>query len=241
MVENKERIALYTVIKLKIIELIKTGKYKADDQLPTEIEFCEKYNVSRTTVRLALQQLELEGFVKKIQGKGTFVSSEKIQTPITQKIQSFSEQMKGRNAESKVIEFELIPADEAIAHILNIEENDPVIKLVRIRFAEKEPLQYHTSYIPWKIAPGLSKEECTGSGSLFELLNTKYNVDISEGIESIELTLTDEAVSNYLNVPLNSPAFLSESKTFDKKNNIIEYAQIITRGDRTKFMIKQTY
>lgn len=239
MLKDQERLALYTVVKLKIIELIKAGKYKVDDQLPTELEFCEKYNVSRTTVRLALQQLELEGFVKKIQGKGTFVSSEKIQTPLTQKIQSFSEQMKGRSVKSKVIEFEVIPADEAIAQILNMEENDAVIKLVRIRYAEMEPLQYHTSYIPWKIAPGLSTEECTGS--LFELLNTKYNANISESIESIELTLTGEAVSKYLNVPLNSPAFLSESKTFDKKNNIIEYAQIITRGDRTKFTMKQTY
>lgn len=63
--------ALYSVIKFKIIELIKSGKYQANDQLPTESEFCEQYDVSRTTVRLALQQLELEGYIKRIQGKGT--------------------------------------------------------------------------------------------------------------------------------------------------------------------------
>lgn len=61
--------ALYSVIKFKIIELIKSGKYQANDQLPTESEFCEQYDVSRTTVRLALQQLELEGYIKRIQGK----------------------------------------------------------------------------------------------------------------------------------------------------------------------------
>lgn len=239
MIEAIPGVALYTIIKFKIIELIKSGKYQANDQLPTESEFCEEYNVSRTTVRLALQQLELEGFVKKVQGKGTFVSIAKIQTPITQKIQSFAEQMQGRNSESKVLELEVIPADLAIAHILGITEQDPIIKLVRLRYAENEPIQYHTSYIPWKVAPGLTSDEC--NKSLFEVLRTKYKIYISKGTESIEPILTDEVVSNYLNIPVGSPSFLSESTTYDEKGTAVEYAQIITRGDRTKFVVEQSY
>lgn len=239
MSEQKKELALYTTIKFKIIELIKSGKYKVNDQLPTESEFCEEYNVSRTTVRLALQQLELEGYLKRIQGKGTFVSMAKIQTPLTQKIRSFAQQMQGRNSKSEVIELEVIPANQTIASILEIEEKDPVIKLVRLRYADKEPIQYHTSYIPWKVAPGLSIEDC--QNSLFEVLRTKYGISISRGIESIEPILSDEVVSNYLNIPVNSPSFLSESTTYDDKDSVIEYAQIITRGDRTKFVVEQSY
>ncbi len=128
--------ALYSVIKFKIIELIKSGKYQANDQPPTESEFCEQYDVSRTTVRLALQQLELEGYIKRIQGKGTFVSAAKIQTPIPHKITSFAEQMRGLRSESKVLELVVIPADHSIAELLKMKENEPVNKLVRVRYAE---------------------------------------------------------------------------------------------------------
>lgn len=238
-IEQKHGEALYTTIKLKIIELIKSGKYKNNEQLPTESEFCEQYHVSRTTVRLALQQLELEGYVNRIQGKGTFVSMDKIQTPYTQKIRSFAEQMEGRNSKSEVLSLDVIPADPAIASILEISEKDPVIKLIRLRYADSEPIQYHTSYIPWQVAPGMSAEDC--KESLFEILRTKFDVSISHGQESIEPILSDEMVSKYLNIPVGSPTFLTESKTFDNKNQTIEYAQIITRGDRTKFVVEQTY
>ncbi|MED1818208.1 transcriptional regulator GamR [Bacillus subtilis] len=231
--------ALYSVIKFKIIELIKSGKYQANDQLPTESEFCEQYDVSRTTVRLALQQLELEGYIKRIQGKGTFVSAAKIQTPIPHRITSFAEQMRGLRSESKVLELVVIPADHSIAELLKMKENEPVNKLVRVRYAEGEPLRYHTSYIPWKAAPGLAQEECTGS--LFELLRTKYNIEISRGTESIEPILTDETISGHLLTNVGAPAFLSESLTYDKNEEVVEYAQIITRGDRTKFTVEQSY
>ncbi|MEC1355174.1 GntR family transcriptional regulator [Bacillus sonorensis] len=239
MTEEKRNVALYSVIKFKIIELIKSGKYKANDQLPTESEFCEQYHVSRTTVRLALQQLELEGYIKRIQGKGTFVSAAKIQAPIPHKITSFAEQMKGLRSESKVLELVVIPADQSIAELLQINENDPVNKLVRIRYAEDEPLQYHTSYIPWKIAPALVQEECTGS--LFALLRSKYNIRIERGTEWIEPILTDETISKHLLINVGAPVFLSESITYDDQGAVVEYAQIITRGDRTKFIVEQQY
>ncbi|MCO4852138.1 transcriptional regulator GamR [Bacillus vallismortis] len=231
--------ALYSVIKFKVIELIKSGKYQANDQLPTESEFCEQFAVSRTTVRLALQQLELEGYIKRIQGKGTFVSAAKIQTPIPHMITSFAEQMRGLCSESKVLELVVIPADHSIAELLKMKEGEPVNKLIRVRYAEGEPLQYHTSYIPWKAAPGLAQEEC--AGSLFELLRTKYNIEISRGTESIEPILTDETISSHLLTNVGAPAFLSESLTYDKNEEIVEYAHIITRGDRTKFTVEQSY
>ncbi len=156
-------------------------------------------------MRLALQQLELEGYIKRIQGKGTFVSAAKIQTPIPHKITSFAEQMRGLRSESKVLELVVIPADHSIAELLKMKENEPVNKLVRVRYAEGEPLQYHTSYIPWKAAPGLAQEECTGS--LFELLRTKYNIEISRGTESIEPILTDETISGHLLTNVGAPAF----------------------------------
>ncbi|MCC3359190.1 GntR family transcriptional regulator [Bacillus sp. REN16] len=238
---KSEGVALYTTIKNKIIELIKSGNYEVDHQLPTESEFCEEYKVSRTTVRLALQQLEYEGYVSRIQGKGTFVSLDQISASSrNQKFRSSAElQMRGQNTETEVLGLVVIPADQSIASTLQIAEMDPVIKLYRIQYADKVPIQYITSYIPWRVAPGLTVEEC--KGSLIETLHSKYSIKIARGTELIEPKLSDEVASSYLKIPKGSPTFLSESRTYDDKDNIIEYAHIITRGDRAKLVVEQSY
>jgi GntR family transcriptional regulator len=81
--EEKPGTVLYSIVKDKIADLIKSGEYAVGEQLPTELALCEQFQVSRTTVRLALQQLELEGRIYRVQGKGTFVSKPKIRHTMT--------------------------------------------------------------------------------------------------------------------------------------------------------------
>jgi len=239
MLEGKQGTSLYFIVKEKLLALIKAGAYKIGDQLPTELELCQEYDVSRTTIRLALQQLEFEGFIQKVQGKGTFVSKPRIRETITRNIRTFVEQMKdlGFSYQSKVLELMLIPADYSLAETLHIEENDPVVKLVRVRNADAEPLQYVTSYLPWRVAPGLVNDDI--SGSLFDLLRTKYQVNICRSVESIEPVLITEAISPYLDVPAGSPAFSVESLTYSDEGHPIEFSCGIVRGDRFKFTMER--
>jgi GntR family transcriptional regulator len=232
---------LYSIVKNKIVELIKSGKYTVGNQLPTETEFCNEFNVSRTTVRLALQQLELEGRIYKVQGKGTFVAKPKVRQSLTAGVKSFAEQMidQGLRPESKVLDLSVIPACSLLAESLQMEENDPLTKLVRLRYADNDPLQHETSYIPWKFAPGLVHDDC--QGSLFHLLRTKYNLKIVRTVEHIEPILTDETISPYLKIPVGAPAFSVETVTFTEGDVPIEYSQGIFRGDRSKFVIERNY
>lgn len=85
--------ALHSIIKDSIIDLIKNGEYKPNTKLPTEAEFCETYKVSRTTVRTALQQLTVEGYIYRVQGRGTFVSENKVRQFLTSTVEQFSEQI----------------------------------------------------------------------------------------------------------------------------------------------------
>jgi GntR family transcriptional regulator len=239
--EIRQGTALYYVVKEKITDMIKSGQYKVGDQLPTESELCKEFKVSRTTIRMALHQLELEGKIHRKQGKGTFVSKPKIEDSLNQHVKSFVEQMTelGIRPHSKVLELQVIPAYHSLAGALNIEEKDPVIKLVRLRYGDTEPLQYVTSYIPWKIAPELIYDDCTGS--LFELLRNKYHVKLHRSTEYLEPILTDETVSKCLNVPTGAPAFLIESFTYSTENIPVEYAHIIVRGDRMKFVTERYF
>jgi GntR family transcriptional regulator len=240
MTEDKQGAALYFRVKEKLLALIKSGVYAIGAKLPTESELCQEYEVSRTTVRQALQQLEFEGHIQRVQGKGTFVSKPKIRESLTRNIRTFVEQMKdlGVSAHSKVLEHLVIPADNALAETLHIEEKDPVIKLVRLRYADNEPLQYVTSYLPWRVAPGLINDDC--SGSLFDLLKSKYDVKINRSVESIEPVLIEESISHLLDTLAGTPAFSLTSLTYNDEEQPIEYSYGIVRGDRFKFTMERS-
>ncbi|MGG3470394.1 GntR family transcriptional regulator [Neobacillus pocheonensis] len=238
---RKPGTALYFELKEKIKNMISSGIYPVGSKLPTETELCNKFEVSRTTVRLALQQLEFEGVIQKFQGKGTFVLQPKIKEKLTPKITSFSEQMHdaGLSSYSKVLAMEIIPAFPSLADSLEINHNDPVIKLVRLRFGGTEPFQHSTSYVPWNVAPTLIKDDC--SGSLFELLRVKYQINIWKSVETIEPILSNQEVSEMLNIPSGSPAFSLESLTYSSDHVPIEYSFTILRGDRSKFVLERYY
>ncbi len=233
--------ALYAIIKTKIETEITSGIYKPGDALPTEFKLCHDYDVSRTTIRLALQQLELEGRIHKVQGKGTFVSKPKIHQSLTSVNQGFREQMiaQGLEPKTKVLSIKVIPAEASLAEHLNINEKDPVNQLIRIRYADEEPLQYETSYIPWRMAPGLVDEDC--HGSLFELLRLKFNIQIHRTLESIEPILISDHISKHMNISTGTPAFSVETTTYNNDQSPLEFSIAVFRGDRSKFTVERHY
>lgn len=238
---SDQQLPLHTLIKEHILDMIQTGKYQVDDKLPTEAELCEQFNVSRTTSRLALQQLALEGKVYRVSGKGTFVSKPKVRHNVTAPRLSFFEQMhaQGLQPSNKIIDFQVIPATRFLAETLNVQEMDPVNKITRIRYADNDPLIYETSHIPWKLAPGLTAEDC--KESIFQLLLRKYKLPIKRTLESIEPVLVDDYIGKFLNIPAGTPILLIETVTYTDDDLPIEYAHGYYRGDRAKFVVERNF
>ncbi|UKS27075.1 GntR family transcriptional regulator [Paenibacillus sp. HWE-109] len=235
---KKEGVALYHTVKEKLHEMIEEGKYLPGQQFPTESDLCEKFSVSRTTIRLALNQLKLEGHIYQVQGKGTFVSMPKLEQSVAP-YRSFKDHLQGRGQqlESKVLEFTVISADKRLAKTLQIAEQDAVFRIERIRYADEIPLLFSITYIPWKITPGLTKEEC--SGSLYALIKDKFSIQLSHCMESMEPILIDEAISKHLNVPIGAPSFLLNTITYSNSHIPLEYSHEIIRGDRAKFTFER--
>ncbi|MDB4865796.1 MAG: putative GntR family transcriptional regulator [Cohnella sp.] len=233
--------SLYKQVKDKLLDAIRSGTYQIGDQLPTEQEFCELYNVSRTTVRLALQQLDMEGRIKKIQGKGTFVVKGKIPHYTSASISSFPEQMQllGRRAERKVLEATVIPAAPPIDDLLTIPPVSPVTKLARLRIADDEPIAYEVSYIPWHVAPGLASDDCTGS--LFKLLREKYGVRIVRSVEALEPVIVNPEIAELLKIETGTPAFLMKTVSYNDNETPVEYSTSYFRNDTSNFIIERHY
>ncbi|OXS54372.1 GntR family transcriptional regulator [Bacillus sp. V-88] len=241
MKDTQEPKALHSHVKEKIIEMIKNKEYEPNSKLPTEAEFCDTFNVSRTTIRTALQQLTLEGYVYREQGRGTFVAEEKVSQILSSTIDNYTEQLRlqGKKPKIKVLSLNVIPAESAVEKTLELKNGDPVNRLERVRYSDGLPLQYEVAYLPWYKTPGLDKDEC--EKSLYKLLETQFELNIKKTVESIELFLADERVSEKLEVPEGTPCFMIETTAFLEDGSVIEFSKAVFRGDKASFLVERTY
>jgi len=235
---KQEGIALYHTIKEKLLGYIEDRKYTPGQQLPTESELCRIFGVSRTTIRLALNQLKLEGHIYQIQGKGTFVSLPKVEESVAP-YRSYREYLRGlgQQVETRVIQLRVVSADKHLVQKLDVSEQDAVLRVERLRLTDSVPLLYSITYIPWKVMPGLTEEEC--AGSLYELMRSKFSLQLTHCIETLEPIVLDEEISQYLNAPVGAPSFLLNTITYAKGHVPVEYSHEIFRGDRAKFTIER--
>ncbi|MGG1674967.1 GntR family transcriptional regulator [Neobacillus sp. NRS-1170] len=242
MIEDvKDGSALHLKVKDAIIQLINEGEYKPNSQLPTEAEFCEKYGVSRTTIRTALQQLTVEGYVYRKRGSGTFVSANKVKQILTTTVDHFSSQisMQGKKPLIKVLQLEVIPADEFLSEQLKIPEGEPVNVLERIRYVNEEAIQYETAYLPWYKTPALNKQGC--EKSLYNQLETQFGLKIDKTIESLELFIADQEAAEKLQINIGDPCFVLDTFAYLHDGSIIEFSKTIYRGDLAHFVIERNY
>lgn len=241
MVNANEESSLHLKVKEGIISLIKSGEYKPNTKLPTEADFCKQYGVSRTTVRAALQQLVNEGYVYRQQGRGTFVSNNKVKQTLTSTVQNFSEQImkQGKNPGIKVINLQVIPADSFLAEIFDVNEGDPINKLERVRFVNEEPLQFELAYLPWKITHSLNKEDC--EKSLYGFLEKQIGIKIKRSVEYLEITSAESEIADLLIMDVSAPCFSLETYAYTDNETLIEYSKTIFRGDRANFVIERNY
>src|SRR5699024_6658294 len=143
-------ISLHAYIKEELLNRMKSNEYKKGDKIPTEHELCEHFDVSRTTIRTALNQLTIEGYLVRKQGKGTFVADQKVRQTLTQTVKKYGDQIaiQGKRAEIRLVDIQVIPANELIQQQLGVPLQSPVQQIERVRFANEEPTQYEIAYIP---------------------------------------------------------------------------------------------
>ena len=184
--ERKSPVPVYYQLKNKILNDIKNDTYNIGDKMPTDSEYCDLFNVSRITVRRALFELEREGYIERIQGKGTFLKFKEIKQNISS-FYSFTEDTKkmGYLPSSIFLKLELIIPETEVAQALNLNENEKVFLLERLRLADEMIIAYDRSYIAEKTVPNFRKEMLSG-GSLYNALEANYGFRPNNSEETIE-------------------------------------------------------
>lgn len=233
----KSRSPLYYQLANIILNEIKEKNLKGDDKILTEREYCEKYNISRATVRQAISYLEQKGYIYKIQGRGTFVSPRIMKQKLL-KFYSFTEEMKkqGKEPKSKILSFKEKQADEKVSKELKIEKEDSVYELIRLRIADDEAVMYEKTYMPTSKIKGLDKKELCKS-PLYDILQNKYNIVFTKAVERFSTLSADKKISKALSILENSPIIKLQRWTYIGME-IIEYTVSFVRGDRFEFEVE---
>lgn len=198
--------------------------------LPTERELASRYEVSRATVRQALDALEESGTVYRVQGAGTFVAGPHVSKSLS--LTSFSEdmRMRGLRPSSRVLAADEVPADAVIAEDLQIPAAASVVRLVRVRLADDSPMCLETAYLPAARVPGLLENDL--ATSLYDLLERRYGLRLGRANQRLDAVTATETDAGLLAVPPGAPALRVHRISFDERDQPVERTTSLYRADR---------
>jgi GntR family transcriptional regulator len=223
-------IPLYHQLQNVLKAEIDIGRWRPDERLPSEQELGERFRVSKITVRQALTGLAQLGYIRREQGRGTFVARRQFDEG-PRELTSFTEEMRRHNlvAASRVLDQFEAEADVRVSDALLLPAKSPVLVVKRVRLAGEEPLGVQVAHIPAAMVPGL---RLTDGTSLYEVLQRQYHLYPARARESYVAALADDNTAALLNISAGAPVFAVERVTFTLNETPFEFVQSTVRGDR---------
>jgi len=209
---------------LKAIEAIENiiNNQDTDTMIPSERALSEQLQMSRMTIRKAIDKLVLEGKLYRNANIGTFVADNRL-FKVFNKLMSFTEEVlaSGSVPSNKVIEFSKEKANDLVASKLSINKGDYVYRVVRLRLRDNDPLHLDFAYFPADI---IKLDHKIIQGSIYEHIRNTLKLDIQSSIQTIKATAIPEEYANLLLMKTNEPVILDENIGFLKNGRVFEYA-----------------
>jgi GntR family transcriptional regulator len=236
------RLPLYQQVKEELLEDIRSGTLREGDQLDPEPDLCTRFGVSRTVVRQAVGELSQDGYLTRVQGKGTFVSAPKFMEYFLDTADGFHYDFasRGFSVASEVLGCrEEEPSDEVRA-ALNTREKRVVV-LERIRSVDGKPLAFTRSYLPNRLHNNLLKllaNTDLAKESLYGLLRDACDVSVASAVRRVEAVNADRALATSLGTPVGAALLLIRSQCRDIEGRPVEYFEAWHRADLAVFEVQ---
>jgi len=239
-INKQSHIPYYYQLADILREIIKkSAAGDATEFLPSENELVQTYQVSRATVRQALNSLEREGLIHKAKGKGTYISKHRVRYPLTQLISTTEEmRLRGWKPGVEVLSFKELETHSPITEALRLKRNDQIYELCRLRLGNNEPLGIQWTYLPVKLFPGLINLDL--ATSLTQVMEKKFGVITWSAHEFLRAKLPTKFESEKLHIPKNLPVIYMERITFSPQGQPIEFLQSIWRSDEYDYEFSLT-
>lgn len=229
---------LYAQVEAALASGIADGTWPPGTQLPPEDDLVARFEISRTTVRKAIQNLAARGLVEIRRGKGTFVTQPKITQELTE-LSGFVEDMQalGRHPTARVVDKRLVAAGEAVARQLALPSGITVMRIQRVRLADGVPMSFDETYLPREIGEKIAAHDLEAE-PIFTLLEQRYNLPLTEAEYRLEAVSATPEVAAALEVAAGSPIFLIERTSYCVGHQPIDYEKLYYRGDAIRFVTR---
>jgi GntR family transcriptional regulator, N-acetylglucosamine utilization regulator len=228
---------LYHQLQCLLKAEIESGKWPPDGQLPTELELAKRFGISKITVRQALQALAGLGYIRRQQGRGTFVVWRKFDEG-PRELTGFTEEMKRHHltAGSRMLGQAVVEANTGVAAALRLAPRELVFVLRRLRLANGEPMGIQTAHIPAALAPGLWKTGVEKT-SLYAILQGRYGLYPARAREAYFAASAGREEAELLGIAAGAPVFAVERVTMLPNEKPFEFVQSVMRGDRYNIVL----
>ncbi len=235
-IDHDSSVPLYAQVEAVLAASISDGTFPPGSRLPNESDLIERFAVSRTTIRQTIQNLIRRGLIEIRRGKGTFVTQPKITQELTD-LSGFVEDMHalGRHPSARLLDKQIVPASESVAHQLALTTGTLVMRIQRVRLADGMPLSFDETYLPRDIGEKVVENDLEIE-PIFSLLEQKYHLPLVGAEYQLEAVSADAAVAQALGISKGSPIFLIERTTYTAGYQPIDYEKLYYRGDQIRFV-----
>lgn len=220
----------------KLKNFIAVNRLSANTRIPSERDLCQMWNVSRSTLRQAVDTMVESGNLYRVKGSGVFVSDSKIIRNMSG-VDSMLTEMRqsGRQMDRKVLGVRHLESTKQISKHMRIPLSKEVLEFSLLRIIDHTPSVLDTSYIDPQRFPD-AEEQYMDNMPLSQIINKYYHVEQTHGSENISITYASADEAALLEIEEGAPLFFASGVTFNEKNEVIMYYKQLLRTDRFKFV-----
>lgn len=236
----------FITISESIIEKIRQNELLPGDKVPSENELINTYNISNTTARKCLLEIESKGWARRIKGKGTFVLNRTEEHQLLRTLGSidstrkgFHESLKAEGFTPKNIIIEKTVLNDGVSSDIMGKHyiiEGPVLKIHQLRYADDILMKDETKYISMKLCPRVDR--LPTEISHFHIYENEYRLKISDVKQTLSVDiLSPSSAMNSFDVNQQIPVFILDSAVISSKDKVIEIERSYYRGDKYKFAV----
>jgi GntR family transcriptional regulator len=231
-----------TFVYLQIAEglraVLKRGLMPAGTMLPPERVLCERYGVSRMTLRQAFDVLDREGLIETQRGRGTFVAPKRLAKQ-QQEMRSFTEEIRARGSvpSSHLVSLLVQKAGLEARQFFGESAEGRVFGIVRLRFSDGEPLALESVQIPCRLCPNLDRFDLANQ-SLYRILEENYGLTLTHCVEEISAARPERLHRKLLGTPAPAAVLVIKRKTYTAAEVPVEFASTVYRGDAYSAIVR---
>ena len=218
----------YEKIANDLRQSIRKGEYSSGDQLPLEKELCEQYQVSRVTIKRAMDMLVQQGLVTKRRGSGTFVKTlddnyaRQLSLSTGNQLLGFRETFRESKVRTKVLRFEIVHPSDEVAKSLQMSTKDFVYDIIRVRILED-----------LQLVPGMRNEIL--EDSIYRYIEKTLKLTIQSAHRTVRAVRSTELEQKELQIPPDLPILEVKQVAFFSDGHPFEYSVSHHRSDKCDF------